>query len=220
MHRSQILLLALAVGFPVLIAGHAQDSVNTSSSDDISVADGLQLPLYGHIWALDTWKGVRELVQLETAQTTGHAWPPKLHRPLEIQGEAAKVRVHDTLPEIFLRKPPMQAPSASSPFIIVRLTVTGQSREITKPASDDLVRERKRDDPQSEDVIELNLRPMSIANWYRLIPARALTPDEYAIVPLPGSQGTSPDEIYDFAVDPEAPENPKPVRSERDRPDE
>jgi hypothetical protein len=33
------------------------------SSDDISVAEGLQLPTYGHVWALDTWKGVRELVR-------------------------------------------------------------------------------------------------------------------------------------------------------------
>jgi hypothetical protein len=215
----RILLLALALGSLALVSSHAQNSAESSSSDDISVADGLQLPLYGRIWGLDTWKGVRELVQLQTAETGGQAaWPLKLHRPFEIQGEAAKVRMHDTLPEIFLRRPARQAISVSSPFVIVRLTATGQNRQITKAAADDLMQERKGNDPRSEDLIELNQWPVGTTNWYRLSPKHPLSPDEYAIVPLPGSLGTSPGDVYDFAIDPEAPENLKPLRSERDRP--
>jgi hypothetical protein len=217
MHRSRILLLALVLGSHALISGHAQDSANSSSTDDITVADGLQLPNYGLIWALDTWKGVRELVQLGTAETPAVS-PLKLHHPFEIRGEAAKVRVHDTLPKLFLHRPPQQASSATSPFVIVRLMVAGQNRQMTKTAADDLMRERRGDNPRSEDLIELNQRPIGITNWYQLLPEHPLSPDEYAIVPLPGSQGTSPDEIYDFAIDPEAPENLKPLRSERDRP--
>ena len=58
-------LLALPLGDGALAHGQAQASSQPSvSSDDISVAEGLQLPTYGHVWALDTWKGVRELVRL------------------------------------------------------------------------------------------------------------------------------------------------------------
>ena len=63
-------LLTLALIFPALAnSALAQDqaqmpSPDSVSSDDISIADGLQLPAYGHIWALDSWKGVKELVQL------------------------------------------------------------------------------------------------------------------------------------------------------------
>src|ERR1700683_1918051 len=71
-HRalSLALCLALPLGYGTLAVSHAQSSSQQSvSSDDISVAEGLQLPTYGHIWALDTWKGVRELVRLKPPDT-------------------------------------------------------------------------------------------------------------------------------------------------------
>ena len=67
-HRtfSLALSLALPLGCGTLAHSYAQASSQQSvSSDDISVAEGLQLPTYGHIWALDTWKGLRELVRLK-----------------------------------------------------------------------------------------------------------------------------------------------------------
>jgi hypothetical protein len=219
MHRYRILILAFAVGSHAF-TGHAQDSVDSPSSDDISVADGLQLPVYGRIWALDTWKGIQELVQLGRVEIKGKqvALTLKSRHPLEIPGEAANVRIHPAALKLFLRRPAGQPSSGSSPFAIVRLTVTGQNRQITKAASDDLAREAKGDKPRSEDLIELEQERIGATNWYRLFPEHPLSPDEYAIIPLPGSQSASPDEIYDFAVDPQAPENLKPLRSERDRP--
>jgi hypothetical protein len=222
----RILLLTLALGFQALILGsardvHAQDAdVDSVSSDDISVAEGLQLPMRGRVWALDTWKDVQELIQLESGETISaqQGLSLKPHRGLEFKGEAARIRIHDTVPEFFLRRPAGQPTSASSPFAIVRLIVIGQNRQITQAASDDLVRERKGSSPLSPDLIELKQKRMGITNWYQLSPMLPLSADEYAIVPLPGSQGTSPDEMYDFAIDPQAPESPKAIHSERDRP--
>src|ERR1700683_5151356 len=99
-HRT--LCLALMLGYGALAHGHAQASSQPSvSSDDISVAEGLQLPTYGHVWALDTWKGIRELVRLRPPETTASDEPVfslKLRRTIEFKGEAASVRMHDTAP--------------------------------------------------------------------------------------------------------------------------
>src|ERR1700735_2479762 len=92
--------LALPLGYGAPAHGQAQTSSQPSvSSDDISVAEGLQLPTYGHIWALDTWKGIRELVRLRPPDTTAEpGFSFKLRHTIEFKGEAALVRVHDTAP--------------------------------------------------------------------------------------------------------------------------
>src|SRR5580698_8655970 len=106
MQLSRNLSLALILGCSALVLSRAQvPSRGSVSSDDISVAEGLQLPTYGHVWALDTWKGVRELVRLRppdpTADDSGFSL--KLRRSIEFKGEAAHVRVHDKAPQFFLR---------------------------------------------------------------------------------------------------------------------
>src|ERR1700729_3841159 len=83
--------LALILGYSALLASHAQVSPQPSvSSDDISVAEGLQLPTYGHVWALDTWKGVRELVRLRPPDTSADdgGFSLKMKRSIEFKGEA------------------------------------------------------------------------------------------------------------------------------------
>jgi hypothetical protein len=54
-------------------------------------------------------------------------------------------------------------------------------------------------------------------DWYRLSPRQVLSPGEYALVPLPSSPGFAEGEIFDFAIDPQAPENSDPLRSEQYR---
>ena len=94
MQASRILSLGLILGYGALALSPtpvlSQQSV---SSDDISVAEGLQLPTYGHVWVLDTWKGVRELVRLRppdpTAEDSGFSL--KLHHSIEFKREAAQI---------------------------------------------------------------------------------------------------------------------------------
>src|ERR1700753_735083 len=75
------------------------------SSDDISVAEGLQLPTYGHVWALDTWKGVRELVRLRAPDLMAEESAALFNLPhgIEFRGEAAAIRLHDPVPLFFVR---------------------------------------------------------------------------------------------------------------------
>src|ERR1700760_657868 len=90
MPSARILIFLLATSSLAQVA--PRESV---SSDDISIADGLQLPTYGHVWALDSWQGLPELVRLKPPETSHHA--------TEFKGEAATVRVHDAGTLFFVR---------------------------------------------------------------------------------------------------------------------
>src|ERR1700721_2303345 len=107
-HRtlSLALSLALPLGYGAVAHCHAQASSPPGvSTDDITVAEALHLPTYGHIWALDTWKGIRELVRLRPPDMTANdsGFSLKLRHTIEFKGEAAHVRVHDKGPRFFLR---------------------------------------------------------------------------------------------------------------------
>jgi hypothetical protein len=210
--------LALLLGYGTLAVSHAQSSSQQSvSSDDISVAEGLQLPTYGHIWALDTWKGVRELVRLRPPDTTDDpGFSLKLRRTIEFKGEAAQVRVHDAAPQFFLRGV-SGSDNGRSDLVVVRLSIESERRTATKDALAQLKQQEKHGDSQYPDVIGIKQQRVGTTDWYRLSPRQVLTPGEYALVPLPSSPGFAEGEIFDFAIDPGAPENSDPLRSEQYR---
>jgi hypothetical protein len=218
MRAHRTLSLALILGYSALVLSHAQDSRQSVSSDDISVAEGLQLPTYGHLWALDTWKGVRELVRLRPPDATSDepGFSLKFRRTIEFKGEAAIVRVHDAAPVFFLRGV-SGSDNGRSDLVIVRLVLEGQRRTLSKDAMAQLKQQAKREDGQYPDVIGIKQQRVGATDWYRLAPRQVLTPGEYALVPLPSSPGFAEGEIFDFAIDPEAPENSDPLRSEQNR---
>ena len=219
MQSHRILSLALILGFSTLALSQTQPPARDSvSSDDISVAEGLQLPTYGHVWALDTWKGLRELVRLRppasSADETGFSL--KMRHTIEFKGEAALVRVHDAAPVFFLRGV-SGSDDGRSDLVIVRLTIEGEHRTATKDAMAQLKQQAKHEEGQYSDVIAIKQQRVGSTDWYRLSPAQVLAPGEYALVPLPASPGFAEGEIFDFAMDPEAPENADPLRSEQYR---
>ena len=124
-HRTLSLALILVCSASLLCPAQAPPRESVSS-DDISVAEGLQLPTYGHIWALDTWKGVRELVRLKPPDTTADdsGFSLKLRRSIEFKGEAAAVRVHDTAPQFFLRGV-SGSDNGRSDLVMVRVNMKG-----------------------------------------------------------------------------------------------
>jgi hypothetical protein len=217
-HR-RTLSLALILSYGALAHGHAQASSQPSvSSDDISVAEGLQLPTYGHIWALDTWKGIRELVRLRPPDTTANdsGFSLKLRHTIEFKGEAAKIRVHDAAPQFFLRGV-SGSDNERSDLVVVRLSIEGERRTATKDAMAQLKQQEKHAGGQYPDVIGIKQQRVGTTDWYRLSPQQVLIPGEYALVPLPSSPGFADGEIFDFAMDPDAPENSDPLRSEQYR---
>lgn len=219
MQTPRILPLVLILGYGALALGRAQVTPRESvSSDDISVADGLQLPTYGHVWALDTWKGLHELVRLIPPDTTADesGLSLKIRHTIEFKGEAAMVRVHDPAPLFFLRGVSGND-HARSDLVAVRLNIEGERREVTKEGMVQLKQRAKHDDAQCPDVISFKQERLGTTDWYRLTPLKTLSRGEYALVPLPSSPGFAEGEIFDFAIDPQAPENSNPLRSEQYR---
>ncbi len=218
MHLPRILLLISILGYSALLTTGAQVSTREGvSTDDISVAEGLQLPTYGHVWALDIWKGVPELVRLRTSDTTSDdaGFSLKLRRSIDFKGETATIRVHDPHPVFFVRG--VSGQEGRSDLVIVRLALEGQRRTVTKEALTQIKQRAKHADAQSSDLIGLKQQRVGTTDWYRLTLLEALTPGEYALIPLPSSQGFAESEVFDFAVDPSAPENADPLRSEQYR---
>lgn len=220
-HR--ILICALLLAWPSLALSHTQDSSSSNasdavSSDDIRIADGLQLPSYGHMWVLDTWEGVKELIEMHADAPSDHGIPLKFHRSIDLKGESAAIRCHDLSPQIFARGIEGDDSGTARPeFVIVRMTVVDNHREAAKDSPEKIAAIAKGKGTGSADVIETKQDRVGDTDWYRLSPARPLDPGEYALVALPGSPAAEWNEIYGFAVDPRAPENLQPLRSERDR---
>jgi hypothetical protein len=166
--------LALILGYCALALSQTQVSPQQSvSSDDISVADGLQLPTYGHVWALDTWKGIHELVRLRPPDTStdDSGFSLKLRRTIEFKGEAARVRVHDAAPQFFLRGV-SGSDDGRSDLVVVRLSIEGERRTVTKDAMAQLKQREKHGDSQYPDVIGIKQQRVGTTDWYRLSPRR------------------------------------------------
>lgn len=218
MQSLRIFSLAFLLGCGVFLLGHAQVSSQPGvSSDDISVADGLQLPTYGHVWALDTWKGMHELVRLRPPDSTDdQGFSLKLRHSIEFKGEAAQVRVHDQAPLFFLRGV-SGSDNGRSDLVVVHLNIEGPRRTVSKDTMSELKQFAKHTDAQIPGVVAVNQQRVGTTDWYRLSPRQVLAPGEYALVPLPSSPGFAEGEIFDFAIDPDAPENADPLRSEQYR---
>jgi hypothetical protein len=216
------LIVASIMACPAMTLGQAQvPSADVASSDDLSVADGLQLPIYGHAWALDTWKGVAELVPLHQSESASeHSFSLTARHAIVLKGEAASVRIHKDPPQIFMRGVSGNDDTTTrSDFVLVRLNTFGERREATKAASDEVAAagKRKATKLQSADVIELQQQRVAVTDWYKLSPKTSLEPGEYALVPLPNTPAAALGELYDFAIDLQAPENHQVLRSEKDR---
>jgi hypothetical protein len=124
--------------------------------------------------------------------------------------------VHDAAPQFFLRGV-SGSDNGRSDLVVVRLSIEGERRTATKDAMTQLKQQEKHGDSQYPDVIGIKQQRVGTTDWYRLSPRQVLTPGEYALVPLPSSPGFAEGEIFDFAIDPEAPENSDPLRSEQYR---
>ena len=188
-HRALFILLLLACCEFAL--GQSQVPPPESvSSDDISVADGLQLPTYGHVWALDTWKGLHELIRLRPPDTTGDesGFSLKVRRNIDFKGEAAVVRLHDASPAFFVRGV-SGSDAGRSDVVAVRLNMEGQHRVAPKDTLSLLKQQAKRQTAQggapSAGIVEIKQQRVGATDWYQLSLPHALAPGEYALIPLP-----------------------------------
>ena len=195
------------------------------------VAPGLRVPNAGHVWALDKFAGQPQLLQLKyvSPRLNNHAasnfagvnLAPFIYKPkqtLELSGSAASVRLHNGTPAIFFvitSNEDAADPSASfGELVIAKLQVNNDRRIVSTTAFTQVTAKAKRSAEQIETITE------KVGNgWYKIYPKAPLSPGEYAFLRMPDQANRFSTAIYDFAIDPEAPQSPNAVQAASARSD-
>jgi hypothetical protein len=190
------------------------------------VAPGLRLPNAGHVWALDKFAGQPQLLQLKyispkinnhsASNVAGAVVAPFIYKPkftVELSGPTALVRLHDGTPAIFFVKGSTSEdaadPSASwGELVIVKLQVNNDRRIVSTAAFSPMTGKSKRAAEQIETITE-----KVGSGWYKIFPKVPLSPGEYAFLRMPNQANLFSMTIYDFAIDPEAPQSPNVVQA-------
>jgi hypothetical protein len=196
--------------------------VSALAQDNLpEVAPGLRIPNgSGAIpLALDRFNGVAELVPIHhsTVEVNNHTganlagslagsffYKPKV--TTELAGTEARTRLHSLQPSIFIHvlvDPDSTADSANSDtsqWALVSATVKKDRRVFTKIRFTQLTGHAQR----AEGVVETETETLA-GGWLKLTPLTLLEPGEYAVMPVPRAANTFASTIFDFAIDPAAP---------------
>ena len=184
------------------------------------VAPGLNLPPQGGVYLLDDYRGQKQLDELvqngaEINKNMGRNVLRAAINPIasskqsiELKGARARVQAHEGTPVIYLSvdtdsdsNARTDAPALTKRFRVVRAERKKDNRVVgnLKIALTGSVK-------QEQAFVETNVTEMP-GGWLKIVPTQPLAPGEYAMVEM-----LSPREInlyvWDFGVDPNAPENP------------
>lgn len=200
-----------------------------SAGSEVEIEGGLTLPSKGHVWAVDTFQGKAQLVQMKYLPTNldNHAGSnvlktnlaPFMYKPkatVEISGAAAGVRLHETSPAIYIRgygslnvdsddaADPAASSNTQTQLIVVRLETKKDKRIISTIAFTQITGHAAR----NNQSVQVNIKRVGKTDWQKITPVQPLEPGEYALVPMPRGQNLFPSSVFDFAIDPKAPANP------------
>ncbi len=180
------------------------------------VAPGIRLPDGGGVFLLDTFKNQPQLVEVvqnssELNKRTGRNILRATINPIasakqaiELKGAHARVQSHTTTPEIYIdidMDTQQQPLDVANHFRIVRLQEKKDVRVLGNLKISMIGKVS-----QQQSFIPARAEKFS-GDWVKVIPLEALTPGEYAVVEM-----LTPKEmnlyVWDFGVNPAAPENP------------
>jgi hypothetical protein len=179
----------------------------------------------GGVFVLDTFSGQPSLDELaqnvsELNNDLRSAFNRKasIMERFELKGLHARVQAHVPAPEIFVKiaeDTHAQQIALSDRFHILRLEPKQDSRVLVSVKVSVLGKQS-----QSPQVVPARLEPFA-EGWLKVVPLRALEAGEYALVEMLG-QNEFNSYVWDFGVDPNAPDNPNsrkpdsPANDERD----
>jgi hypothetical protein len=202
------------------------------------VAAGLRLPDEGGVFVLDNYRGLPELIHLEQANGNLNRDPnhsilraalASLHGAkeiIQIQGEHAAVQLHLDAPVLYVsldsgpEAPPEDAitvetnganlsetrgGSAASQYVMVRVDARQNFRAIEAMRVSLLGKET-----QSEEFVPANSEILPGRHWMKVTPKYPLEAGEYALMEMLSPTEVNLD-VWDFGVNPDAPENGHPV---------
>jgi hypothetical protein len=220
-----------ASGAPVPEAVQAEkESASERAAEEANlpqVAPGLHVPSDGGVLLLDTFRSQPQLVDL---QQSGGELSENAKRgifrsaiggarqTIELKGLHAKIQAHSSLPAVYIHPDQDQDAHQAVPgpapaelpwdrFHIVRLQAKQDKRivgEIKIAASGKA--------SQSQNFVETTAEKLT-GGWVKITPKSDLGPGEYAVVEVLGKEGMNT-YVWDFGVDPAAPENASALKPE------
>lgn len=202
--------------------GEEKADAEKEAAANPTVAPGIRLPDGGGVFLLETFKNQPQLDEL--VQTNGEINKQtgknilratinpvaSMKQSVELKGLHARVQSHTASPELYLNidtDAQTQAVPVADRFRIVRLQKKGDSRILGN------LKISMIGNVSQEGTYVKALAEKFSGDWVKLVPLEPLEPGEYAVVEM-----LSPKEmnlyVWDFGVNPNAPENPtswKPV---------
>ena len=198
------------------------------------VAPGLRLPPEGGVYALDTYLSEPQLLPLDqNAGDVNRDTKRNILRAainpvsgaknnIELAGSRSKIQVHAAVPVIYVNLDPTDHDAATSTdskgkqlpwdrYRIVRVEVKGDKRivgAIKTTVTGKSSAEEKLVPTSAQQVGE---------GWVMITPKAPLTPGEYALAEMLGTQGMN-SYVWDFGMHPDAPANLSVIRPEQQKP--
>lgn len=201
------------------------------------VAPHLRLPDESGVWVLDSFHDTSELVRLEQSngdlnKDLGHNVLKAAINPMggakqliQIEGERSKIQLHVNQPELYVsldtgdddtvpddalkvdthgassKKDKNNYSSPTSHYVIVRVQSRRNLRVIGAMNISTLGKVS-----HSENIVETTTQILPGNHWMKVVPKEPLIFGEYALMEVLSQQDVNLD-VWDFGVDPTAPEN-------------
>ena len=186
-----------------------------------TVAPGLKLPSQGGVYLLDDFRGQKQLAELvqngsEINKQTGRNILRAAINPIatakqsiELKGPKARIQAHEATPVLYLsvdtgpdaHPEEGYAPPPTQRFRIIKVDKKKDNRVVgnLKVAITGSVK-------QEQTFVDTSVTEMP-GGWLKIMPAQPLAAGEYAMVEMLGPKEINL-YVWDFGVDPNAPENP------------
>jgi hypothetical protein len=211
-----------------------EDERQEEEAKSPTVAPGLRLPPEGGVYALDTYLSEPQLLPLDqsTGQVNKNVKRNVLRAAInpvagskmliELSGPTSKIQIHALLPTLYVNLDPVdqeQETTADAPpskkkssaelswdrFRIVRAQVKGDKRIVGAVKTTLYGKATGEQDSVVATAEQLG------EGWVKITPKEPLTPGEYALAEMLGTQGMN-SYVWDFGVHGDAPANLSVVR--------
>ncbi|MBS1798310.1 MAG: hypothetical protein JSS95_00650 [Acidobacteria bacterium] len=187
---------------------------------------GVQITNGSYPWAVDVYEGKQQLVPIhhtnvgvnnhKGANVAGSLAGSVFYKPkmtTEIEGAHARVALHADKPVFYVHVMDDDPAGDSSGnllarWAIVRAKIDKDRRVLARVNFTQLTGTAKRSDTQ----VDVDVEKIS-DGWLKITPKEPLAVGEYALQPVPTVANTFSTVVFDFTVDPKAPNSPE-ARSE------
>jgi hypothetical protein len=151
-------------------------------------------------YAIDHFSGQPQLVRVHQSAVE-HKANANTNAIGELRGAHARTVLHDSMPSFYVHPAAVpNAPPTAVTFAIVRAFTAKDLRVFAQVEPDDEVGKAK----HIVGFIQSTTQDLQ-DGWVKITPKTPLAPGEYALNPIPRSQNQPSPVVFDFSIDPAAP---------------